>query len=152
MGEETVYASFAHFPIWWAEGAAGQVFAAMPAEDGTGTELASPADALRPVCGGLSTQDLPHGMVTKLLADRVHMRVRSECRRLVVLADTWASGWSVTVDGQSQPATRVNKNLRGVYVPAGEHEVEWFYRPTLWSILVGITILAFLVTAVLLIV
>lgn len=152
VGDGTVYASFAHFPPWWAEGAAGQVFAAMPAEDGTGTELAPPADALRPVCGGLATQDLPDGMVTKLLADRVHMRVRSQCRRLVVLADTWAPGWSVTVDGQSQPAIRVNETLRGVYVTAGEHEVEWFYRPTLWSILVGVTMLAFVITAVLLIV
>ena len=152
VGDGTVYASFAHFPPWWAEGAAGQVFASMPAEDGTGTELAPPATALRPICGGLATQDLPDGMVTKLLADRVHMRVRSQCRRLVVLADTWAPGWSVTVDGQSQPAIRVNETLRGVYVTAGEHEVEWFYRPTFWSILVGITMLAFLITAVLLIV
>jgi uncharacterized membrane protein YfhO len=45
-----------------------------------------------------------------------------------VLDDTWAPGWSVTVDGQPANALEANAVLRGVAVPAGTHAVVWRYR------------------------
>lgn len=44
----------------------------------------------------------------------------------LVVADTMARGWTVSVDGQ--PATAGKGALRIVDVPAGRHEVRWRYR------------------------
>lgn len=46
---------------------------------------------------------------------------------LVVLADRLTDGWSVTVDGRAARAVRVDAAMRGVFVPAGMHVVEWRY-------------------------
>jgi hypothetical protein len=48
---------------------------------------------------------------------------------VVVLADSWASGWQATVDGKPATSLRANYLYRGVRVPAGRHRVEWRYRP-----------------------
>jgi hypothetical protein len=47
---------------------------------------------------------------------------------LVVLDDAWAPGWSVEVDGEDARALQANVVMRGVVVPAGEHEIVWSYR------------------------
>jgi uncharacterized membrane protein YfhO len=49
-------------------------------------------------------------------------------RGLVVLDDTWGPGWSVRVDGREAQPLQANVVLRGVVVPAGEHELVWSYR------------------------
>jgi hypothetical protein len=52
---------------------------------------------------------------------------------LVVLSDTWFPGWQarVTTMGQTTttPIHRTNRILRGVWLPAGESEIEFRYRP-----------------------
>jgi hypothetical protein len=65
--------------------------------------------------------------VTADTGDGVTIEANMQTRGLVVLADRWADGWSVTVDGRSQPALRVDAALRGVVVDAGRHTVEWQY-------------------------
>ncbi len=47
---------------------------------------------------------------------------------LVVLDDTFAPGWSVTVDGLPAHPLQADAVLRGVVVPAGTHAVVWRYR------------------------
>lgn len=59
---------------------------------------------------------------------RVLMRATLDRRGLVVLNDSWAPGWSVTVDGKPAPVLRVDDVMRGVAVPAGSHRIEWSYR------------------------
>lgn len=58
----------------------------------------------------------------------VTLRATLAGRGLVVLDDTWADGWSVTVDGRPAHAQPVDAVLRGVVVPAGTHAVVWRYR------------------------
>ena len=62
---------------------------------------------------------------------------------LVVLSDAWFPGWEATVQthdaqgGESTTAAiihRTNRVLRGVHVPAGEHKIEFRYRPTSFAI------------------
>lgn len=48
---------------------------------------------------------------------------------LLVLADAYDEGWQVTVDGKPAPLMRANYTLRGVWLPAGTHEVVMRYRP-----------------------
>jgi membrane protein YfhO len=58
---------------------------------------------------------------------RVELDARLEEEGLVVLADAWAEGWSVTVDGRPAGVLRVNTVTRGVVVPAGTHRIVWRY-------------------------
>ena len=52
---------------------------------------------------------------------------------LVVLADTFAHGWTATVDGVPAPILATNHLFRGVPAPAGMHVVRFAYRPrSLW--------------------
>ena len=48
---------------------------------------------------------------------------------MLVLNDTYASGWHAEVDGQSAPICRVNGFVRGIKLGAGEHHVVFEYRP-----------------------
>jgi hypothetical protein len=47
---------------------------------------------------------------------------------VLVLADTFAPGWSGSLDGRPVPILRVNGLYRGVEVPPGEHEVVLKYE------------------------
>jgi hypothetical protein len=49
-------------------------------------------------------------------------------RSLVVLDDSWAPGWSVSIDGRPTHALRTDVVMRGVMVPAGTHRIVWSYR------------------------
>ncbi|GEM_PF-6916744 len=63
-------------------------------------------------------------------AEQVLLRTHAGAARLLVLADTWAPGWTATVDSREVPIHRVNLWMRGVDVPAGEHDVRFVYRPS----------------------
>lgn len=63
-----------------------------------------------------------------------------EAPGLVVLADSYASGWHATVDGVPAPILPTNHLFRGVPVAAGFHTVRFMYRP--WTIPTGLTISA----------
>ncbi len=46
----------------------------------------------------------------------------------VVLADQFAAGWGVSVDGHTARPLRYDSVLRAVAVPAGRHRIVWRYR------------------------
>jgi hypothetical protein len=62
------------------------------------------------------------------------VRVVSDAPALHVLAENDYPGWEVTVDGQRAPILTAYTSIRAVCVPAGEHLVEWTYRPTVYWI------------------
>jgi hypothetical protein len=52
---------------------------------------------------------------------------------LLILNDTYDSGWQAWVNGEKAPIFRTNLYARGVQVPAGNSEVRFLYQPpTLW--------------------
>jgi Bacterial membrane protein YfhO len=59
---------------------------------------------------------------------RVTLRADLARRAVVVLDDAWARGWRVEVDGRPARPLQADMVLRGVIVPAGEHEIVWSYR------------------------
>jgi hypothetical protein len=81
---------------------------------------------------------------------RVALQARLTHPGLVVLDDAWAPGWSVSVDGEPAPALQADMVMRGVIVPAGEHEVVWSYRVPglrLGALLSGLGLIALLAWA-----
>jgi hypothetical protein len=61
--------------------------------------------------------------------DRVVVRTDAETDALLVLADNYYDGWEATIDGARAPVVRANHAFRGVRVPAGQHTVEFSFRP-----------------------
>jgi hypothetical protein len=60
------------------------------------------------------------------------LRSQSGAPGILILAESDFGGWQVTVDGQDRPYQRAFTTIRAVCVPAGEHVVEWTYRPTIF--------------------
>jgi hypothetical protein len=58
---------------------------------------------------------------------RVTLRAHLDRQGLVVLNDALMDGWSVRVDGRPAAPVHANSVMRGVVVPAGEHEIVWRY-------------------------
>jgi hypothetical protein len=56
----------------------------------------------------------------------------SDC--LVVLTDLYYPGWEATLDDRRAEIYRVNHLFRGVWVPAGSHEIVYRYRPLSFQI------------------
>ena len=50
-------------------------------------------------------------------------------RSLLVLGDSWFSGWTVKVDGEVRPIYRTNYAFRGVFLDSGKHHIEFSYIP-----------------------
>ncbi len=111
-----------------ADEAAARALLAEPGFDARGEVVVERADAA--AAGLAAGAGSASGTVT--VADpsnaRVTMHARLGRRGLVMLDDSWAPGWSVTVDGRAARALRVDDVMRGVVVPAGAHAIEWRYR------------------------
>jgi hypothetical protein len=74
----------------------------------------------------------PDGGAAEILAyepERVTVAVRGNRDAMLVLSDTYYPGWSARVDGAEVEILRAYGLYRAVRVPAGEHVVEFRYRP-----------------------
>jgi uncharacterized membrane protein YfhO len=58
--------------------------------------------------------------------DELVIETQADAPARLVVADTLARGWTVTIDGA--PASAQPGALRVVAVPAGKHTVRWRYR------------------------
>ena len=60
---------------------------------------------------------------------------------LVILADSFDPGWSLTIDGAPAPIFRTNRAMRGAAVKAGKHTLAYTYNPASFRLLrAGISI------------
>ncbi|CAA9294749.1 MAG: Serine phosphatase RsbU, regulator of sigma subunit [uncultured Chloroflexi bacterium] len=101
------------------------------------TRLPPPIPAETPVAP--ITFDRPQGTQVTSAAGTVHLlRVEPELLRLdasatqpamLFLADLAYPGWRAYLDGKETPIYRANYIFRAIYVPAGQHTVEFIYRP-----------------------
>jgi len=94
-----------------------------------------------PSSGGPSGGPSGQGVeVVRHRPNRVEVQTSSRAPAVLVLADNYYPGWRAYLDGRAVPIMRVNYSLRGVRVPAGEHEVVFVYRP--WSFYGGLLVTA----------
>jgi hypothetical protein len=67
--------------------------------------------------------------ISRYEPDRVELRAKLDRPGIVVLADVYYPGWSLTIDGKPAPVYRANRLMRGAAVPAGEHTLVYSFRP-----------------------
>src|SRR5207248_4394065 len=61
--------------------------------------------------------------------ERIALRSWSARDAVLVLSERDYPGWSATVDGQPSKVVRADYVLRGIYLPAGRHEVGLTFEP-----------------------
>jgi len=66
--------------------------------------------------------------------------VNASAPGLLVISEVYSSGWRAYVDGDRVEITPTDHVLRGVPIPAGEHDVKLRYEPT--SLRIGLVISA----------
>jgi hypothetical protein len=71
----------------------------------------------------------------------------SDAPALLVLAETAYPGWRAIVDGETATSLTAYTTIRAVCVPAGEHEIEWIYDPSVHKIGTAITIVGLILAA-----
>jgi hypothetical protein len=111
-----------------------------PVVEGLLSETLSPARAL----GELLRPGIAR--ITRDLPELVEVTVRTERDEAVlILADSWMSGWSAEVDGEPAVIRPANLAFRAVAVPKGLHTVTFRYRSRGWDIGWPAAVLALLV-------
>ena len=75
-------------------------------------------------CGGEERVQL-----TRRRTDRLAVSVKLSCTGMLIVGETNYPGWTATLDGQAARVWEAWGALRGVVVPAGEHDVRVSYRP-----------------------
>lgn len=60
---------------------------------------------------------------------KIVLKTKSTAPNVLLLNDRYDPNWRVTIDGQTAKLLRCNYLMRGVEVPAGEHQVEFHFRP-----------------------
>lgn len=73
--------------------------------------------------------------ITRYEPNRIDLAAKVDAPSILVLSENHYPGWRAYVDGRLVETMRVDYNLRGVTLPAGEHAVEFVYRPK--SVLIG---------------
>jgi len=76
--------------------------------------------------------------VTGYEANRVEVKTVSGAPAILVVGENHYPGWRAYLDGKRVGVLRVDYGLRGVIVPAGEHNVRFVYRPE--SALIGLLV------------
>jgi len=61
--------------------------------------------------------------------NKIKIQSNSDHDGILVLTDVFYSGWTATVDGNSTEIFKANGLVRSVFVPAGEHFIEFEFLP-----------------------
>ena len=95
----------------------------------------------RPVAGLPRTATPAAVRVVRRDQTRVRVSVRTGGDGLLVLADPWYPQWRVEIDGRPAELLRVDHALRGVRVPAGDHQVVFTYQDRTLQLGLALTVL-----------
>jgi len=68
-------------------------------------------------------------VITSYEPERITIKTDSTVSGTLILTDTYYPGWIATVDGRPTKIEKANWTMRGVVVPAGNHEITMTYKP-----------------------
>ncbi|MCB0213662.1 MAG: YfhO family protein, partial [Anaerolineae bacterium] len=86
--------------------------------------------------GGQSLDTQPNSTLAIIdyTIHRVVVAVETDQPGYLVLSDAYYPGWRATIDQQPATIERANYAFRAVYVPEGQHTVEFVFNPPIWQI------------------
>ncbi|MBI2611885.1 YfhO family protein [Candidatus Gottesmanbacteria bacterium] len=64
--------------------------------------------------------------------NKIVLTTNSSCGRFLSSSEIYYPGWLATIDGRNVPVYRSNYAFRSIYVPKGEHEIEFYYYPRIY--------------------
>jgi uncharacterized membrane protein YfhO len=73
--------------------------------------------------------------ITSYAPPTISLKAEASAPSVLMLDDRYDPDWHAWVDGKEQPVLRCDFILRGVYLPAGSHTIEFKFQPptrTLW--------------------
>lgn len=76
--------------------------------------------------------------------ERVELEVKLDSPGLVIVADTFAEGWTATINGSPAPILRANRAMRALAAPAGESRIVMSYRDRMFEIGAAISAVAWI--------
>ncbi len=133
-GPNTIYLNKNHLPRAWL---VHQVIEVTPEDTAAAAERMS-QPGFDPAIVAVIEGDLPAPVTSSEVSSVVEfveyspsastITVDSSTPGLLVTSDIYYPGWQVTVNGQPQTYYATNIAMRGVYLPAGQHEVRFVYK------------------------
>jgi uncharacterized membrane protein YfhO len=79
--------------------------------------------------------------MTAYSSDSIRYQSRTQGTGFAVFSEVYYAekngAWKVYIDGKAAKAERANYILRGVAIPAGEHDVLWVYEPADRSVMLA---------------
>ena len=70
--------------------------------------------------------------------NKIKIQTNSDHDGILVLTDIFYPGWTATIDGNPTEIFKANGLVRSVFVPSGEHFIEFEYMP--YSFTLGLII------------
>jgi hypothetical protein len=77
----------------------------------------------------------------------LRLHVQTDFPAFLVLTDTYYPGWKATVDGESAEIYPTDLMFRGIFVPAGDHTIEFSYEPGSFKVGAALSLLSVLALA-----
>jgi hypothetical protein len=109
-------------------------------------------DAPVPQAGANPKADAGAVRITDYNPRDIKLQASAKTPAVLLYNDRTAPAWQVWVDGKRAALLRCNYIMRGVFLPAGEHQVEFQFRPslvplyvTLFAFAVGLLLAAYLI-------
>jgi uncharacterized membrane protein YfhO len=109
-------------------------------------------DRTEEVARSLSRLDSDPAEVVTITHDhpqRVELTALLRSPGLVVVADIFYPGWTLTVNGRPAEILRTNRAMRGVALPAGTHRLVFRYGPMSFRIGAALSLMGLIVLATL---
>lgn len=105
----------------------------------------TPVPVALPPGGTCDGQSRAPQQIAAQTANTITIRASSACDGLLVVNQSWAPGWTATIDGHPAALLRANYLARAVALPAGEHEVRLVYTPRSFTVGLALTVATCLV-------
>ncbi|MCI0524684.1 MAG: YfhO family protein, partial [Acidobacteria bacterium] len=67
--------------------------------------------------------------ITRYAPNRIELKTSNPHEGFLVLSEVYYQGWEARIDGAPTKIYRTDHTLRGIFVPAGDHNIEFVYRP-----------------------
>ncbi|MGE3820087.1 MAG: YfhO family protein [Isosphaeraceae bacterium] len=98
---------------------------------------------------GTPTRPTETVTVVRFESDRIELDVQMETPGMVVLAEVFYPGWTLTIDGEPAPIYRANRMMRGAAVEAGRHRLSYTFQPRSFQIGLAISAVGLACVAIL---